>query len=156
MSRKRRRLIVVLVGLAMLGGATALVLAAFNDNLVFFYSPSDIKTKHVTEGRRIRIGGLVAPASVTRDGKSIAFRITDGESTVPVTYSGVVPDLFRGTQISLQRSRRVQQDCHRRTIRKRRSHQVDQLCAEFEPELAGTDDGRSQSWEIPRGDDTRT
>ena len=98
MTRKRRRLVAVLAGLAMLGVATTLVLLAFNDNLVFFYSPSDIKTKHVTEGRRIRIGGLVAPASVTRDGKSIAFRITDGESAVPVTYSGVVPDLFREGQ----------------------------------------------------------
>jgi cytochrome c-type biogenesis protein CcmE len=97
-TRKRRRLLAVLAGLVMLGIATTLVLLAFNDNLVFFYSPSDIKTKHVAEGRRIRIGGLVAPTSVTRDGKSIAFRITDGESAVPVTYSGVIPDLFREGQ----------------------------------------------------------
>ncbi len=57
MTRKRRRLLAVLTGLVMLGVATALVLLAFNDNLVFFYSPSDLKTKHVAEGRRIRIGG---------------------------------------------------------------------------------------------------
>ena len=98
MTRKRRRLIAVLAGLTMLGVATVLVLLAFNDNLVFFYSPSDLKTKHVAEGRRIRIGGLVAMGSVARDGKTIEFRITDGESTVPVTYSGVVPDLFREGQ----------------------------------------------------------
>ena len=98
MTRKRRRLLAVLAGLAMLGIATTLVLLAFNDNLVFFYSPSDIKTKHVAEGRRIRIGGLVAAGSVTHDGKTIAFRITDGENAVPVTYSGVVPDLFREGQ----------------------------------------------------------
>jgi len=97
-TRKRRRLLAVVAGLAMLGIATTLVLLAFNDNLVFFYSPSDIKTKHVAEGRRIRIGGLVAAGSVTHDGKTIAFRITDGENAVPVTYSGVVPDLFREGQ----------------------------------------------------------
>jgi cytochrome c-type biogenesis protein CcmE len=82
----------------MLGVATVLVLVAFNDNLVFFYSPSDLKAKHVAEGRRIRIGGLVAAGSVARDGKRLDFRITDGESTVPVTYGGVVPDLFREGQ----------------------------------------------------------
>ena len=98
MTRKRRRLIAVLAGLTMLGVATVLVLLAFNDNLVFFYSPSDLKTKHVAEGRLIRIGGLVAMGSVARDGTRIEFRITDGESTVPVTYSGVVPDLFREGQ----------------------------------------------------------
>jgi cytochrome c-type biogenesis protein CcmE len=97
-TRKRRRLITVLAGLTMLGVATVLVLLAFNDNLVFFYSPSDLKEKHVTEGRRIRIGGLVAMGSVARDGKRLDFRITDGESTVPVTYGGVVPDLFREGQ----------------------------------------------------------
>ena len=98
MTRKRRRLIAVLAGLTMLGVATVLVLLAFNDNLVFFYSPSDLKTKHVAEGRLIRIGGLVAMGSVARQGNTIDFRITDGESTVPVTYSGVVPDLFREGQ----------------------------------------------------------
>jgi cytochrome c-type biogenesis protein CcmE len=97
-TRKRRRLIAVLAGLAMLGVATVLVLLAFNDNLVFFYSPSDLKIKHVAEGRRIRIGGLVAMGSVARDGKRLDFRVTDGESTVPVTYTGVVPDLFREGQ----------------------------------------------------------
>ncbi len=98
MTRKRRRLLAVLAGLAMLGVATGLVLTAFNDNLVFFYSPSDLKTKHVAEGRRIRIGGLVETASVKRDGKSIAFRVTDGDNAVPVTYGGAVPDLFREGQ----------------------------------------------------------
>jgi len=97
-TRKRRRLLAVLAGLAMLGVATTLVLLAFNDNLVFFYSPSDLKTKHVADGRRIRIGGLVEPASVKRDGTRIDFRITDGENAVPVTYGGVMPDLFREGQ----------------------------------------------------------
>lgn len=100
MTRKRRRLLTVLAGVAMLGLATALVLSAFSDNLVFFYSPTDLKTKPVPDGRRLRIGGLVEPASVTRepDGKTILFRITDGETAVPVTYSGILPDLFREGQ----------------------------------------------------------
>ena len=100
MTRKRRRLIAVLGGLAMLAIATALVLTAFSDNLVFFYSPSDLKTKHVAEGRRLRIGGLVENASFKReaDGKTFEFRITDGENTVPVTYTGLLPDLFREGQ----------------------------------------------------------
>jgi cytochrome c-type biogenesis protein CcmE len=100
MTRKRRRLLAVLGGLAMLAIATALVLTAFSDNLVFFYSPSDLKTKHVAEGRRLRIGGLVEKASFKRepDGKTFEFRITDGENTVPVTYTGLLPDLFREGQ----------------------------------------------------------
>jgi cytochrome c-type biogenesis protein CcmE len=100
MTRKRRRLIGVLAGLGMLGIATALVLTAFSDNLVFFYSPTDLKTKHVAEGRRLRIGGLVENASFNReaDGKTFEFRVTDGENSVPVTYTGVLPDLFREGQ----------------------------------------------------------
>ena len=98
MTRKQKRLTLVLAGMASLGVAAALVLTAFSDNLVFFYSPSDLKTKHVAQGRLIRIGGLVAEGSVARQGKTIEFRITDGQNTVPVTYSGVVPDLFREGQ----------------------------------------------------------
>jgi cytochrome c-type biogenesis protein CcmE len=100
MTRKRRRLIAVLAGLGMLGLAAALVLIAFSDNLVFFYSPSDLATKSIPDGRRLRIGGLVENASVIReaDGKTISFRITDGSRAVPVIYAGVVPDLFREGQ----------------------------------------------------------
>jgi cytochrome c-type biogenesis protein CcmE len=100
MTRKRRRLLAVLAGLGMLGIASALVLTAFSDNLVFFYSPTDLKTKHVAEGRRLRIGGLVEKASVEReaDGKTYHFRITDGANSIPVTYTGLLPDLFREGQ----------------------------------------------------------
>jgi cytochrome c-type biogenesis protein CcmE len=100
MTRKRRRLIAVLAGLGMLGLAAALVLIAFSDNLVFFYSPSDLATKSIPDGRRLRIGGLVENASVIReaDGRTISFRITDGSRAVPVIYAGVVPDLFREGQ----------------------------------------------------------
>lgn len=100
MTRKRRRLYLVLGGLALLGVATALVLSAFSDNLVFFYSPSDLQAKHVPDGRSIRIGGLVENGSVKRetDGVTLDFRVTDGNNAVPVTYRGDVPDLFREGQ----------------------------------------------------------
>jgi cytochrome c-type biogenesis protein CcmE len=100
MTRKRRRLIAVLAGLGMLGLASALVLTAFNDTLVFFYSPSDLLTKKVPQQRRLRLGGLVESASVTRDGdgRTVHFRITDGDKSVAVTYAGALPDLFREGQ----------------------------------------------------------
>ena len=100
MTRKRKRLLVVLLGLGMLGIASALVLFAFNDNLVFFMSPSDLASKGAPETRRLRLGGLVEAGSVARqaDGRTIDFRITDGNSAVPVVFSGVLPDLFREGQ----------------------------------------------------------
>ncbi len=100
MTRKRRRLYVVLGGLALLGVATALVLTAFSDNLVFFYSPSDLRAKDVPDGRSIRIGGLVENGTVRResDGTTLDFRVTDGSADVLVTYRGDVPDLFREGQ----------------------------------------------------------
>ena len=99
MTRKRRRLIAVLTGLAMLGGATALMLAAFNDNLVFFYSPSDLAQKAVGPERRIRIGGLVENQSLVKeDSRRVAFRVTDGKSELKVVYDGLLPDLFREGQ----------------------------------------------------------
>src|SRR2546423_1562094 len=77
-----------------------MVLAAFNDNLVFFYSPSDLAVKAVDPGRRIRIGGLVEQASLVRqgDGGRVGFRVTDGKSDLAVVYDGVLPDLFREGQ----------------------------------------------------------
>ena len=102
MTRKRRRLIAVLAGVAMLGVATALVLTALTaqDALTFFSSPSDIKTKSIAAGLRLRVGGLVEKASVSReaDGKTTDFRITDGANAVNVTYGGALPDLFREGQ----------------------------------------------------------
>jgi cytochrome c-type biogenesis protein CcmE len=100
MTRKRQRLIVVLLALLLGGGATALVLSAFSDNLVFFYSPTDLMTKQVPAGRSLRIGGLVQEGSLKRDsdGVTVHFTVTDLKHTVPVTYSGVLPDLFREGQ----------------------------------------------------------
>ncbi len=100
MTRKRRRLYIVLGGLALLGVATALVLSAFSDNIVFFYSPSDLVAKPVPDGRTIRIGGLVEKGSVKResDGVTLDFRVTDGNNALPVFYKGDIPDLFREGQ----------------------------------------------------------
>jgi cytochrome c-type biogenesis protein CcmE len=99
-TRKRRRLVALGVGLSLLAAATALVLAAFNENLVFFYSPSDLAEKSIDPDRRIRIGGLVEAQSLRRqtDGHGVDFRVTDGRATLAVVYDGVLPDLFREGQ----------------------------------------------------------
>jgi cytochrome c-type biogenesis protein CcmE len=99
-TRKRRRLIALGIGLSLLAAATVLVLMAFNDNLVFFYSPSELAEKAIGPGRRIRIGGLVEPQSVKHqaDGREVDFRVTDGNRTVAVVYNGALPDLFREGQ----------------------------------------------------------
>jgi cytochrome c-type biogenesis protein CcmE len=99
MTRKHKRLAVLLAGLIALGGATAMVLAAFSDNLVFFYSPSELAAKPQTVGQRVRIGGLVETGSVVRrDGGHLAFRVTDGKTDLAVHYDGILPDLFREGQ----------------------------------------------------------
>ncbi|NBC33746.1 MAG: cytochrome c maturation protein CcmE [Alphaproteobacteria bacterium] len=100
MRRKRQRL--TLVGLILLGvgAATALTLTAFEDNILFFYSPSDVDERGVEPGRRIRLGGVVAEDSVGehRDGVSVRFTVTDWEREIDVVYAGLLPDLFRECQ----------------------------------------------------------
>lgn len=103
MTRKRRRLYLLALFMIGLGTATALTLMAFQDNLVFFYSPSDLLTKNVSPNRAVRIGGLVEQGSVERrpttDSKvQVRFRITDLSHDVPVVYVGIIPDLFREGQ----------------------------------------------------------
>lgn len=100
MTRKRRRLYLVLAGMVLLGGSAALVLSALRDNLVFFYSPSEILDREIEPGRRLRLGGLVVEESVERNAGngSVVFRITDLSNEVPVTFSGLLPDLFREGQ----------------------------------------------------------
>jgi cytochrome c-type biogenesis protein CcmE len=100
MTRKQQRLGLLALGTVALGGATALVLMAFNDNLVFFYSPSELKAKAVAADRRVRIGGLVEAHSLSRasDGHRVSFRITDGATDIAVVYQGLLPDLFREGQ----------------------------------------------------------
>ena len=98
MTRKRRRLIVVLAGMALLSGAVALVLSALDENLSYFYQPSELSA--APRGRTFRLGGLVEEGSLERqaDGVTVTFRITDLAETVPVTYRGLLPDLFREGQ----------------------------------------------------------
>ena len=100
MTRKQQRLTLLAVAMAALGGAAGLVLTAFNDNLVFFYSPSELRAKAIAADRRVRIGGLVEAQSLSRgtDGRTVSFRITDGANDVAVVYQGLLPDLFREGQ----------------------------------------------------------
>jgi cytochrome c-type biogenesis protein CcmE len=100
MTRKQQRLGLLALGMAALAGATALVLSAFSSNLVFFYSPSDLKTQALASDRLMRIGGLVEKQSVSHsaDGHTVSFRITDGKTDIGVVYRGILPDLFREGQ----------------------------------------------------------
>jgi cytochrome c-type biogenesis protein CcmE len=99
MKPKRRRLVFVAAGMVLLGAAAGLALYAMNDSLVFFYSPSDLVAKDITPGRTLRLGGLVETGSVQRDGgTTVRFRVTDMAATVPVVYTGLLPDLFREGQ----------------------------------------------------------
>jgi len=103
-SRKRRRLWVLLLCAIGLGSATALTLTAFQDNLVFFRSPSDILADSPGPERAFRLGGLVEAGSVIRDAAisgerpTVRFRVTDGANQIRVIYQGVLPDLFREGQ----------------------------------------------------------
>jgi len=96
--RSKRRLQALLLGMLGLGVATALALTAFRDNLVYFYSPSDIAANHIAPGRTIRLGGMVEKGSVQHDGDTTRFRVTDTAQTIGVTYRGQLPDLFREGQ----------------------------------------------------------
>jgi len=100
MTRKRRRLYMVLAALTALSGAVALVLIALQGEITYFYSPSDLTAGAAPLDRSIRLGGLVEDGSVHRldDGVTVAFRITDLSASVPVTYRGILPDLFREGQ----------------------------------------------------------
>ena len=100
MRPKRRRLAFVICGMVTLGAAVALVLAAFEDSIVYFYSPSDVAERKPPVDRRFRIGGIVVKDSVLRgaDATSVSFRVTDTVNTIDVAYTGVLPDLFREGQ----------------------------------------------------------
>lgn len=99
MTRRKRRLIVIGVCGALLATAVTLVLVGLRDTIVFFYAPAEIVAKQVAPGERIRLGGLVAEGSVERGkGETVRFSVTDTAETIPVTYRGVLPDLFREGQ----------------------------------------------------------
>jgi cytochrome c-type biogenesis protein CcmE len=84
-------------GVVVLGVAAALVLNAFQSNLVFFFTPTQVAEREAPQGRPFRIGGLVEQGSLTRDADSLTvrFRVTDTAKTIPVIYTGLLPDLFR-------------------------------------------------------------
>ncbi len=100
MKRKHQRLMFVGFALLGLGAAVALVLTALEDNVVFFHSPTDVAEKKLPTGRAMRVGGLVVENSVKRggDGLTVAFEITDMSNTLPVVFTGILPDLFREGQ----------------------------------------------------------
>ncbi len=104
MTRKQRRLYIVGGFMLIFASAAALVLMAFEENIVFFYSPSELAQKSeqqpIPPGRRLRIGGLVEEGSVQRDadGVTITFRVTDTVEVLPVRFRGLLPDLFREGQ----------------------------------------------------------
>jgi cytochrome c-type biogenesis protein CcmE len=95
MTPRHFRVAVILGLVVAAGSATALVLNAFNSNLVFFYSPSQVVAKEAPAGRTFRLGGLVQRGSVKRDGLLVHFLVTDTAVTIPVTYEGILPDLFK-------------------------------------------------------------
>ncbi len=99
MTRKKRRLTLIGAAAVVLAVAVALVLFALRDSIVFFNSPSDVVAKHVKPGTRLRLGGLVAPGSLVRDGQlRVHFDVTDGNRSIRVAYQGILPDLFREGQ----------------------------------------------------------
>jgi cytochrome c-type biogenesis protein CcmE len=99
MTRKQRRLVLIGSALAVLGVSVALVLSALKDSIVFFNSPTDVAEKHIAPGARIRLGGLVKEGSVVRSADlRVRFEVTDGKNSIPVSYQGLLPDLFREGQ----------------------------------------------------------
>jgi cytochrome c-type biogenesis protein CcmE len=94
---RHRRLVAIVLALAGIGIATALILNAFQSNLVFFFSPSEVAQGKAPTDRVFRIGGLVEDGSVKRqaDGLTVSFVVTDTAKSIPVTYKGILPDLFK-------------------------------------------------------------
>lgn len=95
--RKHQRLILVLLALAAMIGGALLAMSALKDQAAYFYTPAEAKAAHVGPGRAIRLGGMVEAGSLKRapDGVTINFMLTDGKGSVPASFSGITPDLFR-------------------------------------------------------------
>lgn len=99
MTRKQRRLVLIGGALAVLAVAAALVLNALRDSIVFFSTPSMAAERNIQPGQRFRLGGLVQPGSLERGGQlQVRFVVTDGSATLPVVFTGILPDLFREGQ----------------------------------------------------------
>ena len=97
MKPRHKRLTLIVGGLAVLGLAAALVLSAFQQNLVFFFSPSQVANKEAPRGKAFRLGGMVEQGSLKRqsDGLTVSFNVTDTAKVIPVVYVGILPDLFK-------------------------------------------------------------
>ena len=95
MKRRHRRIAFIAAGLVGLGIAAYLAASAFRNNLVFFFSPTQVAAKEAPVDRTFRIGGLVQEGSLKRDGLNVQFTVTDTAYNVPVVYKGILPDLFK-------------------------------------------------------------
>jgi cytochrome c-type biogenesis protein CcmE len=95
MKPRQKRIALIAGGISAVGIVAALVLTAFQQNLVFFFTPSQVAAKEAPQGRLFRIGGMVEKGSVKRDGVEVRFVVTDTAKTIPVVYRGSLPDLFR-------------------------------------------------------------
>ena len=97
MKPRHKRMAIIATGVVLLGVAAALVLNAFQSNLVFFFSPSEVAANKAPQGKVFRIGGMVESGSLQRagDGLTVTFRVTDTAKTIPVSYTGILPDLFK-------------------------------------------------------------
>jgi cytochrome c-type biogenesis protein CcmE len=99
LTRRSRRLALIAVALTVIGAAAGIALYALRDNIVFFYSPSEIAEKAVQSGARLRVGGLVKAGTLVKSpGQNVAFVVTDGAHDLKVAYQGLLPDLFREGQ----------------------------------------------------------
>lgn len=92
---RRQRLALVSLLVTMVGAAAALVLNAFQSNLVFFFTPTQVMSREAPQARTFRLGGMVEQGSVQRDGLQVRFLVTDTQRAVPVRYQGILPDLFQ-------------------------------------------------------------
>jgi cytochrome c-type biogenesis protein CcmE len=96
MTRKQRRAVFIVLSIGVLTLAVLLVAVALRDTIVFFHTPKEVAEKNIPAGKRIRLGGLVAEGSLKRGaGTTVEFTITDTVKTIPVSYTGILPDLFR-------------------------------------------------------------
>ena len=95
MKRRHKRIAFILVGLTGLAIAAYLVASAFRNNLVFFFSPTQVAAKEAPVNRTFRIGGLVEDGTLKRDGLQVRFTVTDTAASIPVVYNGILPDLFK-------------------------------------------------------------
>ncbi len=100
MKARSKRLVLIGVIIVAFGAAVMLVLNAFQENLVFFHTPTEVKAREVAYDRQIRIGGLVEKGTFKREEETttVTFNVTDGESSILVSYTGILPDLFREGQ----------------------------------------------------------